>query len=426
MLTVPLNARQCLTCLSPHATQLALLIQQCRDLIQRFTLHVNTFMFRISKLVIFLSAEQPVVTSDFNLLIDEQPVDFVIDQQKLIVTQEIAMGIHVLILKSLTDKKIEITDVQLDSASVRYGLYLSYLQDNDNIVQPCTAVWAKNQTWILPFANPISFWIECMLNRVPQNLYGQDLQKKYNIHYPSQKLHLPENFPVCVRDFFQFDFDFVVRPTGQHNLRNQAVIPLNLDLSQVQNIVDEYLNIESTIVDKNLMSYNQSSGQGIYNALEDPDWNPAGWFYVSYYGYNNKNKTFNYHVDPEICPKLWQQIAAWDIQDYVSVHIICLEPGGYAAPHKDILVCNDIITSDYSGCCQVYIPLDYPDNNYIKLAGVGILDTSVANVFDYTNVTHCAVNNSDRRRFVLIMRCNIEKNQHLVDQTFLNQLEKNS
>jgi hypothetical protein len=68
--------------------------------------------------------------------------------------------------------------------------------------------------------------------------------------------------------------------------------------------------------------------------------------------------------------------------------------------------------------------LDYPDNNYIKLAGVGILDTSVAHIFDYTNITHCAVNNSDRRRFVLIMRCNIEKNQHLVDQTFLNQLEK--
>ena len=380
-------------------------------------------MFRSSQLVIFFQSELAVINSDFNLLIDEESVEFTVDQNQLIVNTELSVGVHVLKLQSLTDKRIELTDVQLDHASVRHGIYLSYLQTGNDTLQPCTAFWDKNQTWVLPFANPMSFWIERMLDNVPQGVFGQDLQKSFNIQYPSKKIDLPSNFTTSVRDFFKYDFNFVARPKNLENLRNQPVIPLDIDLSQTYKIVDEYLSIEHILIDQNKISDEQS--QGKYNALENPDWSKSDWFYVTFYGYDKKTKDYYCPVDPELAPELWKQVKAWGFQSYIRIMIICLEPGGYVSPHKDgVITFEETNNHDYDGCCQVYIPLNMPDHNYLKLAGVGIMDTSVANAFDYTNIVHCAVNNIDHRRYVMIIRADIEKNKHLINKSFLGNLSQ--
>jgi hypothetical protein len=376
-------------------------------------------MFRSSQLIIFFQSEHTVINSDFNLLIDEEPVEFSVEQNQLIINTELTVGVHLLKLQSLTNKRIELTDVQLDCASVRHGIYLSYLQNGNDTLQPCTAFWEKNQTWVLPFANPMSFWIERILDNLPQNLFGQDLQKQFNIHYPSKKINLPDTFTTSVRDFFKYDFNFVAR---SKNLRNQPIVPLNIDLSQTSKIVDEYLSIEPVLKAENKISTVQSQGQ--YNILENTDWSPEDWFYVTFYGYDKKTKNYYCPVEADLAPELWKQLESWGFQNYIRVMIICLEPGGYVSPHKDAGVFAETNNYDYDGCCQVYIPLDMPDDNYIKLAGVGMMDTSIANAFDYTNIVHCAVNNSNRRRYVLIIRCDIEKNKHLINKSFLDNLSQ--
>lgn len=375
-------------------------------------------MHKKSQLVLFFQSDHNITSQDFAASIDDVEVEFDIAPGQIIINADISVGVHLLKLYSLTSKKIEINEVQLDQASIRQAVYLSFLEDaNGDRVQPCTATWEPGQIWTLPFGNPMSFWIESTLDRIPHGQYGQNLYKNFNIWYPSVKVDLPDNFSTAVKDFFKYDFGFLVRPRGVEHLRQQPVIPLNLDLSRTTKIVDEYQQLESMLISQNKLSKNQKQNQ--YNALENLNWSQDDWYYVSFYTYNQDTGQYYYPVDPELTPVLWNQIQEWGIRDYIRVNIICLEPGGYASPHKDASAAPETNNNQYDGCCQLYIPLDFPDNSYIKLAGAGIIDSARANAIDITNITHCAVNNSGRRRYVMIIRCNIERNQHLVDQDFL-------
>jgi hypothetical protein len=373
-----------------------------------------------SQLIIFLKTDSTVLVEDFSLLIDEQPIDFEIVNDQLIVEVDLTIGVHLLKLCSRSNKRIGFVDVQLNRSSVRHGLYLSYLETASKKIQPCTEVWEPSQTWVLPFANPISYWIQCMSDNVPQHMFGQDLQKNYNISYPSKKINIPDTFSNVVKDFFAYDFDFFVAPAQQTNLRNQAVIPLNLDLTNADNIIKEYQSVKHLFYKTNSFTKNQSQNQ--YNTLESKHWKPGDWYYAALYSFDKDEKTYKYNLPKDSVPIIWEQINQWGIQDYVRVNIICLEPGGYAAPHKDPSIRLETGNDNYDGCCQLYIPLNIPDGNYIKLAGVGIIDTSRANAINITDILHCAVNHSSQPRYVLAIRCNIEKNTHLIDQLFLDKL----
>jgi hypothetical protein len=370
-------------------------------------------MFSKSQLVIFFQSTVHPDPCDFEMFINDVAVDVIMEPGTFKINFELAPGTHLLKLRSLCNKKIEISEVQLDQASLRQTLYLSYLETaNGDQIQPCTSTWEPDQIWNLPFGNPVSFWIESTLDRIPQGQYGQDLHKKYKIWYPSAKIDLPDNFSTAVKDFFKYDFGFTVRAADRTDLRTWPIVPLNLDLSQTGLVVDEFESLKLIFDQQGLVSKNQKQNQ--YNMLENQDWTPDSWYYINFYRYNEDTQQYYHPIDPAQIPALWKQIQQWDIKDYVRVNIVCLEPGGYASPHKDASVVHETGNSDYEGCCQFYIPLDVPNNNYIKLAGAGIVDTSKANALNITDFTHSAVNNSDQTRYVLIIRCNIENNLHLI------------
>lgn len=372
-------------------------------------------MFSKSTLEIFYQSESEISLDNFVVSVDNQKVDYQIYQDRLTLTVDLNPGMHVLRITSYTTKRVNFSEVQLDMASVRHLLYLSYLQNCNTVIQPCTELWDTHQTWVLPFANPMSFWIECALDRLPQDVYGKDLQQQYNIWYPTTKIDLPSIFSTAVRDFFKYNFGFTARSKVQDSLRTWPIVPLNLDLTNNHLIVDEFISLRSTFDKENKISKNQKQNQ--YNALESESWSPDRWHFTSFYKYNEQIKQYYYPVDPALVPVLWDQIQKWDIRDFVRVNIICLEPGGYASPHKDADIIFESDNSNYEGCCQFYIPLDIPNNNYIKLAGVGVVDTTRANAINITDFTHSAVNNSDQTRYVMIIRCNIESNLHLVDHS---------
>lgn len=377
-------------------------------------------MFSSSQLTLFFQTSCNIAVGDFNLFIDESPVQFEIVQNQLIVTTDLTVGVHLLKIRSCSNKRIEFTDVQLDGASVRHSLYLSYLETNDKKIQPCTAFWETGQVWSLPFANPMSYWIQCVWNNLEVNIFGKDLQQEYNIFYPSKKIKLPGTFSTIVRDFFSYDFDFTVVPNRMTSLREHPIIPLNLDLTNAGDLVREYESVKSLLAESNKIR--KQFAQNQYNILEDRSWNPGGWYFVTFYGYNANKEAHDYLISKDLVPLVWKQIQTWNIQDYVTISIIGLEPGGYAAPHIDPSLFSQVNSYDYDGCCQLYIPLDVPVDNYIKLAGAGLVDTSHATAINITGYTHCAVNDSNRRRYVMAIRCNIEKNKHLIDRSFLDNL----
>jgi len=94
--------------------------------------------------------------------------------------------------------------------------------------------------------------------------------------------------------------------------------------------------------------------------------------------------------------------------DTWHVFIGVLPPGGFIYPHKD----RDThkATSDqykfYQGCTALYIPIVWPEKNYIKFAGVGTLPIQQDQPMVINNdfFTHCVINDSQENRVVIGVR----------------------
>jgi hypothetical protein len=95
--------------------------------------------------------------------------------------------------------------------------------------------------------------------------------------------------------------------------------------------------------------------------------------------------------------------------DYWYSFIGLLPPGGFIYPHRDYDTFKQTAEEyfPYQGCTQLYIPIDWPHNNWIKFAGAGVLapDSGQAVVINNDAYTHCLVNDSDQPRLVVGIRC---------------------
>ena len=104
--------------------------------------------------------------------------------------------------------------------------------------------------------------------------------------------------------------------------------------------------------------------------------------------------------------ELFEVLDTLNIQDMYLCDIAFLKPGAYIAPHRD---------RDKNGHREFFIPLHSPPGNYIKFAGVESWDikqrSCMLNIVDFT---HCVVNTSNQVRSVMLIRCDVTKNTHLV------------
>ena len=86
-----------------------------------------------------------------------------------------------------------------------------------------------------------------------------------------------------------------------------------------------------------------------------------------------------------------------------------LPPGGFIYPHRDFDTAkqNNDSYQEYKGCTQLYIPVYWPKDNYIKFADAGILnfESGQSVVINSDYYSHCLVNNSDQNRIVIGVRC---------------------
>ncbi len=358
-----------------------------------------------SRLEIFYTAGKGD-PSTVDICVNDQSVVYTVLSDRYVIECALVSGVHMLSIQLQQPGQIDILDVQLNGAGVRECLYLSYTQTPTERQQPCTALWDTDQTWYLPFGNPMSYWLDCVFARIPHHLIGQtNLYKHFDIWYATQKLQLPNSVTTVVQDFFKHDFGFTVLPKNKIDFAVHPIIPLNIDLSSTTQIVEQFDQL-ALQPDQVKRYFTQDS----YNKKENPNYDDLLYYYVPFF-YDSPACPNYYPIPPDQMPALWDFVKQWDIKDIHRINIIVMPPGGYSVPHRDVHVDTDV--RRYDGCCQLYIPLVFPQDSYIKLSGVGLVDTTQANAINITEYTHCAVNNSDQIRTVLIIRCNIERNQHL-------------
>lgn len=335
----------------------------------------------------------------------------VIDQVHACVKVPAKSGIRMLSLQLIDAGRAEIVDVRINGASVRHLLYLSWTASNNKKMQPCTAVWESDQTWYLPFGNPVSWWLDITLSKIPQHYFGKDLGATWDIWYPD-RIELPDQFPTVVRDFFSTDFAFTVRPRDIDHRLGLPMQELTVDPAEIQPIANRAHELwQRGLLDSVVK---QEFAQDQYNSQEDTNWQPGQWQIYKLMTWDPDLHAAKATVPESLFPEFFSWIKQFSHVHHAQINF--LKPGSYIAPHRDFGERDQGADAPPAGCNQCYIPLQWEPGSYLKLAGAGILDTSRAWIINNAEFTHSVVNNSQSARSVLIVRADMQYNKHLLKE----------
>jgi hypothetical protein len=160
-----------------------------------------------------LTVDQVLQADDIRLTVDDQELPFQINGSVILAQQATQGFVHLLKLQNVTGKNFQIQQASIGGCDLRQQFFLSWMQNHDGSqVQPATEFWQPNQTWVLPFAYPLSGWLEMVERKIPNYMFGQNLFDHWHFYYPQSVQLDPAQFPPMVRDFYQHNVSFSMVP----------------------------------------------------------------------------------------------------------------------------------------------------------------------------------------------------------------------
>lgn len=344
--------------------------------------------------MIIIDISGSIQKSDIEVFIDQIPAKFTLRQSKIEIESDLDFGLHQLRINSRTDQRWQISNVTINDSSLRKLLYLSWACNNTTShIHPCTEFWEPGMSWILPFGNPVSYWLSLVESKIPNEEFGKDLAKNYFIWYPD-RVKIQGSFPQTVKDFFWHNFDFVVVDKNQMDLKK-------IPYMQYKNpISDELMALASNDINNNLdiiQGELMSSSQHQENLAE-----------FDFYTDQHEWKNIPLKKENGSCCYVTKLPNVWKLLDSLNLSVLyacigVLPAGGFLYPHTDDV--HDL-THATTGCKLLHIPLQWPAGNWLKLSGTNALnlaDTG-AMVINNNYFTHAIVNTGHRPRYTLILR----------------------
>ena len=228
-----------------------------------------------------LTIEGDITSADVSITVDNYPAEFTI-VNNLININASSAGLHILKLKNNTNKRFKILQVKVGDCDLRKLLYLSYLENQTGeTFQPATEFWEENQTWVLPFGYPVSYWIEAVEQQITNGKFGQSLKDEFNFFYPASVKLATTKFPQMVRDFFEHNFNF----TAINKLDLDAnKIPYTTYLPEISKelIEDAKLeistNLESILANKSPTAQDKDNRKEFQQSYDNLEWQRI-WMY---------------------------------------------------------------------------------------------------------------------------------------------------
>jgi hypothetical protein len=345
------------------------------------------------------------------LFLDNQKFSFQIENGAVTANIDLLAGLHFLKMKVTKPTPIEVTNFFVDDVPIRHYLYMSWMEVNGSKYQPCCEVNQTDQTWTLPFANPLSLWYSICSEKIANGLYGSNLYDKFEIVYP-ESVDVGDQYPKEVQDFFKQNFDFVVydkklKSTPWHRPEVPYVkVKLNYDYDALKQELFE--NKELILQHKKFMtgnSYNPVATWDRWAVISTIDWmdknNPSDW----------RTRTVNSLMDH--LPNLRSFYEQLPVGEIYYANIGYLPPRGFGAPHIDIeYPCR---TPEYAqGMANLHVPINVAPGLYLKMGRGGLLPTDGPTVMNNYGFTHSLVNNSDQIRFSLGTHCDMRQGLPLV------------
>lgn len=345
-------------------------------------------------------------TPKFDIFVNDILVPHQIENNQIIIFSDILFGLNLLKIKLVQGEQVILTDLSLNKASARQTLYLAY---HENPNTNSTWLTRSRQELIIPFGNPISWWLAECAKKIPNSYYGTNLYEKFEIYY-SKSLIIDTTFPKLLQDFMKYTFGFHIVDKSTPLLHNKTLpwIKINLDYNEQDLFTELYNNID-IIKDNHYKPKEKikfTSLQNQYNKKESE--NVALWE-VAKVIYQNKHSTeqvINYDQEKfPIFSKLIDDIKSKDIK-IIHAYIGIVAPGSYVAPHVDDWYKSDPIYVNTQGPSGLFIPIGWKDGNYFKFNDVGFLQYHQAPfIVNNAEFMHGSVNMSDTVRFTIQITC---------------------
>ena len=342
-----------------------------------------------------LIVDQDILVDDISISVDNSIVPYTIKNQCITVLAR-DPGLHILKLTTHTNKKINIRQVKIGGCSLRKLIYLSYLiTQSGKRFQPATELWEADQTWVLPFGYPLSYWLDTVEQQIANGYLGKNLFKNFYFYYPESIKFKNNQFPQMIQDFFKYNFNFTLIDKANPDIKK---IPY---MEYTKEIPTDLIEDTSKEIVENLefiMSAGTTYGQQKDNIDE---FDSSLWRII----WLAKNKTLT--EDSKKFPNAQKLINFLDL-NYWHAFIGILPPGGFIYPHTDLDISklNNKEFEEYQGCTQLYVPLLCKPGNYIKFAGGGTIELTIGQpmIINNDQFTHCVVNSSQHPRYVLAIR----------------------
>lgn len=344
-----------------------------------------------------------------NITIDKETVNFEIVDNQIKIVHDIGTGIHRLRLQALGagDVVFEILEVYVNKAHLRQNLYLSWIDDDNNRIQPATRIWKSGLIWELPFGNPVSFWLVETGDKIANCDYGSNLYEKNVIFYP-ESVKISDHHPEIAKTYFGSDFRMTVLPKEEINITNVPCqhIDFGHDEQLYEQVKEEILSKldYATEHQDELPSHKYSFG-------EIENYNPNDWVIFCLRSYDPTTDTAEYTEHAKEFPLTIKFIESLGINDIHLIHLSIMAPGMLIAPHVD----NDRNKVKFGENLQLQIPITKNDGAKFKMSGIGLIPLDEMVLLQNGTYYHSVVNDSGKQRVRLLVKFNPTKNENLFD-----------
>lgn len=340
---------------------------------------------------------EPASNFEVVIYLNGKQIPHIIMDNEIVIEHSAVYGInHITVeLISSSESMIKLTGLSYDNVSTRHTFYLAY-SVIDGKKKSNTWLDQNNKSIIIPFGNPISWWLGECASKIPNSLYGTNLYEEFEIFIPSV-LEIDSTYPKLIQDFMKHNFDFHVFPKTTKKLHNKDIpwLKINLEYDE-EELLDEF--------QKNIDKLNGDAPQNKYTRDDNSE---LDLWQVSFAMDTTDSLNLNY--DPETFPclvGLLKKIQSQGI-DIIHAFVGTVKAHSVVMPHSDDFYKHDERYADTSGCSQFFIPIGWKQGNYFKFNGVGFIPwQDGAFIVNNSDFLHGSVNTSDSTRFTIGIYCN--------------------
>jgi len=356
-------------------------------------------------------ATEVVDTDDLVITIDDSPVEYVLEDKFIIIDNSPdEFGFHMLKIHHPNisqTQKIKINNFNVNSASVRHTLFLSYAPKN-NLRQNTTVISDYHPEWHMPYGNPVSWWLaECARN-FKTRTYGKQIDDEYTVWYP-ETTRIEGNYPQTMKDFFEHNFGFTAVEKSEfktvfHNMKIPCMRLPNLKYNE-----DALLKEFTEHID----------------LFEKSDWVPDQNNYIE------DEKDFNLKESASIPWQILRPTLGEEVSDITDVFpesarlqqelldngcfigmtfLACLHGESFVSPHLDDYWTQHPLLAPQRGMTKIWIPIGWEPGNYFKLDRVGNVPIDQgAWLFNPNCFTHASINTTKNPRFTIAFNVEIRE-----------------